>query len=730
MLILRATTALACVETSTEISDDMIAEAAQDVAVDTSNNVARGTANKIAAGFANVTSSSSGAAAEEIEDEDAEIDAVETVSECRRLLAAEVNSADESTASGAFSGGEGMVAEASTEEDVVSMDELEAAEASFDDVPSCICHPSTRQYVRRARRGSLVSTDSERTASVTVRQLFQESETAPAAVGEVPGSEEVSVHIPEVPEEVAASEEPVQADVTPGSGVPSYRRGIGPGTLTADMEVTAPVAAHTSPTKTAGSGSETIAEEERRLQTAAMESAIRGQPGLLSAARSATLGSSVLADMDAFFREFDRTSFSSRHAEHFWTFDDVKANFEIFRVPRGGIRFLKALWEKLEDITKVHILEWKAVVQEAIEGGFKFGFILDYLRRLAHDMFSRRILAELRVAEARVAALRMLWTWVCQGSSIRLRQPVVTTSMCFSDDVWSIPIGRELGWRCGNEAVAEGERRHQTAAVESASRGQLGLLSVAKSATLGSSVLAEMDAFFREFDRMLVSSRHAEYFWIFDDVKVEFHGFRVPQGGVRFLEALWKKYGSCSAYLKLGVYIKGFMLTLLCLKRIVAGVTAAAYGVVAEAADDVVVKVADEVIAEIVENASNMQEVPAVNDVIVLGIIPKQDSQNRRGDSPQDRDYDPGRSAMSDIVTKLLPAHSGSAASSVSVPAAGLLVVPLGLDHLEVVVAGFCALTADSAWECSMWAETSLCFLLCRGLGGMALELYLSSWKC
>jgi hypothetical protein len=42
----------------------------------------------------------------------------------------------------------------------------------------------------------------------------------------------------------------------------------------------------------------------------------------------------------------------------------------------------------------------------------------------------------------------------------------------------------------------------------------------------------------------------------------------------------------------------------------VAGVTAAAYGVVAEAADDVVVKVADEVIAEIVENASNMQEVP------------------------------------------------------------------------------------------------------------------------
>ena len=63
-------------------------------------------------------------------------------------------------------------------------------------------------------------------------------------------------------------------------------------------------------------------------------------------------------------------------------------------------------YTRLEDITEVHILEWKAVVQEAIEGGFRFGFILDYLRRLAHGMFSRRVLAELREAEARVAALR------------------------------------------------------------------------------------------------------------------------------------------------------------------------------------------------------------------------------------------------------------------------------------------------------------------------------------
>ena len=46
------------------------------------------------------------------------------------------------------------------------------------------------------------------------------------------------------------------------------------------------------------------------------------------------------------------------------------------------------------------------MVQEVIEGGFKFSFILDYLQRLAYDIFSRRILAELRVVEACAVTLR------------------------------------------------------------------------------------------------------------------------------------------------------------------------------------------------------------------------------------------------------------------------------------------------------------------------------------
>uniref|UniRef100_A0A2N9H9H2 Aminotransferase-like plant mobile domain-containing protein n=1 Tax=Fagus sylvatica TaxID=28930 RepID=A0A2N9H9H2_FAGSY len=582
------------------------------------------------------------AAAEETESEGTEAAAAEAVSGAGDFTAdissPDIGSLDTDAIINASSEEKDVGAGASIEDDEVSMGELRATGAASDsaervvettpitvtssggtvqgDISESGSHvdpslldssPSTRQYVRRARRGSLVSTDSERTASATARvptppsplgesggtaptpiitaavvsaaTTVQGDETAPVLTEEVPGHEEVLAHIPEVPEgnilaestsidenlvtdgdfnadmahvepaEVAASEEPVQADVTPGRAsvalpLPSLPASIAPslhhgatsslvttsrhhflppslsafslsfivtklqwcslslgvclgrshrhgvvldrgetspdlsvrirnypktrptqpeptpsydeawanaednmaGDQVADMEVTAPVAAQTSPTRTARSGRETIVEEEGRLQAAAVESAVRGQPGLLSAARPATSRTSVLADMDAFFREFDRTSFSSRHAEHFWTFDDVKADFEVFRVPRGGIRFLKALWEKygscssyfsrgvhvgsslltllccvlahmehtrLGDITEVHILEWKAVVQEAIEGGFKFGFILDYLRRLAHDIFSRRVLAELREAEARACCFEGCFERCC-----------------------------------------------------------------------------------------------------------------------------------------------------------------------------------------------------------------------------------------------------------------------------------------------------------------------------
>ena len=194
--------------------------------------------------------------------------------------------------------------------------------------------PSTRQYVRRARRGSIVSTDFERTVSATIRVLtppsllpesggiastlviiaavtpatvvVQDSDVVSAAAEGVPDDEEVPLHVPDAPEGnniidsipinknlvigidsgigvvqvehavVAASEEPVQADVTLDRDVPvieeelakdhvddvdmadahdSYDEVLAEaednmaGVQAADMEVTAPVTAHTSPTK-------------------------------------------------------------------------------------------------------------------------------------------------------------------------------------------------------------------------------------------------------------------------------------------------------------------------------------------------------------------------------------------------------------------------------------------------------------------------------------------------
>ena len=180
-----------------------------------------------------------------------------------------------------------------------------------------------------------MSTDSGRTVSATVRVstppspphesgstaptpvviatvvptavTVQDSEAVPAVVEEVPGDEEVPMHIPDVPEgnnivdsilinenpvigtdsgigvtqvehaEVTANEDPVQTDVALGSGIPAIEETLAQdliddidmadtydsydevlvetkdhvaGAQAADMEVTASTTAHTSPTET------------------------------------------------------------------------------------------------------------------------------------------------------------------------------------------------------------------------------------------------------------------------------------------------------------------------------------------------------------------------------------------------------------------------------------------------------------------------------------------------
>ena len=236
------------------------------------------------------SSDPSGAVEEEVERASIGAGVVETASSADDFAAdissADIGSIDTDALLSASSGEKDARAEVDTGDDEVSMDELEAAEASPDNTPATPASkaisveeaveehatvgvvteaervvetipvvvtssggtvqagpsgssshvdpslldssPSTRQYVRRARRGSIVSTDSERTGSATVRvstppsplpesggiastpiiitatvsaaTIIQESETVTAAVGEVPDSEEVPTRISEIPE--------------------------------------------------------------------------------------------------------------------------------------------------------------------------------------------------------------------------------------------------------------------------------------------------------------------------------------------------------------------------------------------------------------------------------------------------------------------------------------------------------------------------------------------------
>jgi hypothetical protein len=51
---------------------------------------------------------------------------------------------------------------------------------------------------------------------------------------------------------------------------------------------------------------------------------------------------------------------------------------------------------------------------------------------------------------------------------------------------------------------------------------------------------------------------------VFDRAEVDFHGYLVPRDGVQFLEAMWKKYKNFILYFKLGIFVGGAILTLLC----------------------------------------------------------------------------------------------------------------------------------------------------------------------
>ena len=118
----------------------------------------------------------------------------------------------------------------------------------------------------------------------------------------------------------------------------------------------------------------------------------------------------------------------------------------------------------------------------------------------------------------------------------------------------------------GNELALEDEGDFDAAeAAESASAAiQSPFASLERLGVEKSAVPAEILSFFQEFDRVTVSRHRPQHFWVFDRAEVDFYDYSVPRHGVQFLDAIWKKYGNFISNFKLGNFVGGAMLTLLC----------------------------------------------------------------------------------------------------------------------------------------------------------------------
>ena len=191
----------------------------------------------------------------------------------------------------------------------------------------------------------------------------------------------------------------------------------------------------------AGSGNELAVKDEGDFDaTGAAEFVAVIQPPFASLERLGVQISVVSPEILDFFREFDRVTVSQyRRPQHFWMFNRAEVDFYGYSIPCDGVQFLEAMWKKygnfityfklrifvrgamltflccvlaqmrntnLEDVTETKILEWKSVVHELIQEGFFLDFMLDHLRKIARDMFGRRLVVELKALEAWITVVR------------------------------------------------------------------------------------------------------------------------------------------------------------------------------------------------------------------------------------------------------------------------------------------------------------------------------------
>uniref|UniRef100_A0A2N9I4R1 Uncharacterized protein n=1 Tax=Fagus sylvatica TaxID=28930 RepID=A0A2N9I4R1_FAGSY len=185
--------------------------------------------------------------------------------------------------------------------------------------------------------------------------------------------------------------------------------------------------------------------------------------------------------------------------------------------------------------------------------------------------------------------------------------------------------------------------------------------------------------------------------------EVDFYDYSVPRDGVQFLEAIWKKYGNFISNFKLGNFVGGAMLTLLCC--VLAQMRNTNFDDVTEAKILEWKSVVQELIKEGFQLDFIFEHFPRLLETYLakgIGCWSYSRSCIRSRNSPQDRDCDLGRCETADfyeLLLALMGVHHSFIVASVNI-------VMIGKECMNVVgtielIAGAIAEQTYEVWCCS-----------------------------
>uniref|UniRef100_A0A2N9IZR2 Aminotransferase-like plant mobile domain-containing protein n=1 Tax=Fagus sylvatica TaxID=28930 RepID=A0A2N9IZR2_FAGSY len=119
---------------------------------------------------------------------------------------------------------------------------------------------------------------------------------------------------------------------------------------------------------------------------------------------------SLFSEVADFLKEFDAKAPNPHPEQYFWSFNGPLVPFGDFWVPNDCSPYLSVLAamseSSLEDVTKVHILAWRSVIQDLMDVGFDLEFMIKRLRQTAQCLFGKRLANEIKALQHQIAFLQ------------------------------------------------------------------------------------------------------------------------------------------------------------------------------------------------------------------------------------------------------------------------------------------------------------------------------------